>query len=919
MAGPVRLGRPARGVAAAVVALLAVLPVLATTAAADAAPAQPAAQGQPAGGPLTLTVTSASPSYAEQGHQVTISGRVTNTSGSAASALSVQLLSSTTRLGSRQEMEQFAAGGYPLGGTPVSVAPLTRLALGAGKSWAWTVTFPASALGVSCFGVYPLTAEVSDAALNVASDPIPLPYWPVKAGACAGEPRPRRFPVSWIWPLIDTPHQDACSGLTDNRLAASVAPDGRLGSLLAVGRSYAARAGLTWAIDPALLESARTMRKPYPVGISATCGAQPQHPASRDATRWLTGLVKATSGQPVFVTPYADADIAALTRAGNPGGPSGTDLQSSFTAADEAGHDLLGRSAVPARLPAGPRQLSAISWPAGGTASGALLDGLATANVDTVILTAPVSPATYTYTPGAVASTLTGTGVKLHVLLADRAITALLGSKAATSRTAGAIFSVSQRYLAETAMIAAEAPGMPRPIVVTPPRRWDPARRLASRLLAETVQAPWLQPSTTGQLVTMPTEHVYKQLTQSASGSELSASVLHKVAKLDHRIALLQSIRQSPDRALGRAIFGIESAAWRGKAGKHARALLALTTRYVDFQLHHVSIQGGARHSTYHVTFGGKTSSVPVAINNDLPYPVTVGLLVTATNAKVSGVPPSVTIPEHQTSSIRLTVRVESSQGKIRLSLIAPPGSRLAHHPLPAYPLTILVHPTDFGTVALIICAAVLALFVIGSAVRAIRQGRAEPGPVGATLAPTKPPEPWGLPEPPDPVSPQAWPAEPGEPAGRPGEPAGRPGEPAGRPAEPAGQPGAPGVQPGEPAGQPGEPAVQPGERAVQPGGPVLDEPAGVYQSHAAGAAEGAGPTRAAWPRSPSGRIAPPDPGGALAEDGRIPERGFADPGNRPEHTDSVGDNQSELTSAGPSVNGQEPAAPSRRPTEERR
>ena len=822
-----------RGVAAAaVVALCAALPLLAGSADAEAVTAQPAARNQPASGPLTLTVTSVSPSYAEQGHQVTITGRVKNTSLSAASALSVQLLSSTTRLGSRQEMESFAAGGNPLGGTPVSIAPVTRLTLGAGKSWDWTFTFPASALGLTCFGVYPLTAQVSDAALSVASDPIPLPYWPTKATSCSGEPRPRPSAISWIWPLIDSPHQDACRGLINNRLAASIAPAGRLGSLLAVGSRYSTRAGLTWAIDPALLDGVRVMRKPYQVGFSAKCGTQPQHPSSRDASRWLAALIKGTSGQPVFVTPYADADIAALTRAGN-----NADLQSSFTEADEVGQDVLGRGAVPASLPAGRRQLSAIAWPAGGTANGALLDSLATANVSTVILTAPaVSPVSYT--PGAVTSTLTGTGIKLHVLLADHAIAALLASKPATSRTAGAIFRISQLYLAETAMIVAEMPGMPRPILVAPPRRWNPARRLASGLLADTVQAPWLRPATTSQLATMPPEHVYRQLTQSASGSELSAKLLNRVAKLDGRIALLQSIRTQPDPALGRAVFGIESSAWRGKAVKHARALLARTSTYVESQLRGVFIRGGAPRAVYHVTFGGKTSAVPVVIRNNLRYKVKVCLLVKASNARVSGAPRCITIPPLSfSSSVKLTVHVESNQGRIRLSLVAPKGA-LAGHPLPAYPLVVLVHPTDFGTVALVICAAVLALFVIGSAVRAIRHGRAEPepGPTAVTPAPTDPSEP-----------------------------------PAAGPAGPTG-----------------------------PAGPAR-------------------PPDTAWPNSPSGRIAPPDPRETLASDRRIQEPGFVDLGDRPEHTDSVGHDPSELTSAGPPVNDQEPAAPSRRATEERR
>ena len=568
----------------------------------------------------------------------------------------------------------------------------------------------------------------------------------------------------------------------------------------------------------------------------------------------------------MFLTPYADADVAALTTAGND-----ADLRSSFTAGDDVGQDTFGRKGAPASLPAGRRQLSAIAWPAGGVASGPLLDNLATANVNTVILTAPASPVSYT--PGAVASTLTGPACPCTCCLPTAPSPPCSGRKPPRRATAGAIFRVSQQYIAETAMIAAEQPGTLRPIVVAPPRRWDPARRLASGLLADTVQAPWLRPSTTGQLVTMPSEHVYGQLTQSAAGHELSAKLLRKVTKLDRRIALLQSIRLQPDPALKRAVFSIESAAWRGKAVKRAWALLARTSQYVESQLgrRSVFIRGGARHATYHVTFGGKTSTVPVAINNGLPYQVRVGLVVKATNATVTGEPRSITIAPLSISSIKLTVRVESNQGRIRLSLVAPPHSALAGHRLPAYPLIILVHPTDFGTVALVICAAVLALFVIGSAVRAIRHGRGEPG----RRLPTRLPKPTRR-------SPPDCPKGPNRP-----------------------------LRPGPRHRRRGQRGRRVGSRPV---GSRLMSPAGPTDGSRA-----ATPARTAWPNSPSGRIAPPDPLGTLAGDGPIPERGFVDLGNRPEHTDSVGDDQSELTSAGPPVNDQEPAAPSRRATEERR
>jgi hypothetical protein len=514
-----------------------------------------------------------------------------------------------------------------------------------------------------------------------------------------------------------------CAGLTDNRLAASIAPDGRLGYLLAIGSRYSARAGLTWAIDPSLLDSVAAMRHSYPVGASASCRPAAERPASPAASRWLAGLLKATAGQSVFLTPYADVDVAALARQ-----RSTSDLDRAFHEAARVGQQILHRS-DPVPIPAAPGHLAAIAWPASGIASVAVLDLLAKEHFSTAVLAAPAT-SPVSYTPGAVASKLTGIGKHLHVLLADHAITALLGSRGSSSGRARSVFDTSQLYLAETAMIASEAPGNRRPIVVAPPRRWKPPEQLASNLLAETVSAPWLKPSTAGQLVRMPPEHVYPTFTQSAPGAELPGSLLSKVSKLDHQIALLQSIRVHRDPALSRAILGIESSAWRGKGAKHARALLARLTHYVNDQFSGISIRGVSsvgetRHAPYHVTFGGKTSTVNVAIHNSLRYPVQVGLQVQAKQAVVSGLPCSISIPPGNYSTpVTLTVHVKAKQGTIRLSLVSPKDCRLAGHSLPANPLVIIVHPTNFGTFALAIFAIALGLFVSGSAFRAIRNGR---------------------------------------------------------------------------------------------------------------------------------------------------------------------------------------------------
>src|SRR5260370_26993713 len=96
-------------------------------------------------------------------------------------------------------------------------------------------------------------------------------------------------------------------------------------------------------------------------------------------------------------------------------------------------------------------------------------------------------------------------------------MTSVIGLANSESDSQATKFSVQQRYLAETAMIAAERPNLARSIVVAPPRRWDPPAGLAGDLLAETVSAPWLPPVSLGQLAAAghPTGHVRRQALQS--------------------------------------------------------------------------------------------------------------------------------------------------------------------------------------------------------------------------------------------------------------------------------------------------------------------------------------------------------------------------------------------------------------------
>lgn len=719
-----RTGRAARLLAAAAAGLgTAALPALAGPAGA----AQQASR-QPAGQPVIVSVTAISPRYAVPGQTLSITLHVRNVSGGTLRGLSARVLTSKVPFSSRGELEGFAHGTPGPAIAPLRLAPARIGKLAAGVTGTISLRVPVTGLGLSCFGVYPLAVQVSGRAGPLASDQTALPFWPGRLHTCPAQ-RPRPDPIAWIWPLIDRPHQGPCPGLLDNRLAASVAPGGRLYDLLAVGRKYATSARLTWVIDPALLDNVHTMGSPYAVGAGPGCQGGKTMAASPAARTWLATAVQATAGHLVIATPYADVDVAALTQH-----LRNLDASRAFAEGQSvAGLYLKREFAAGRRLPVG-RRLAAVAWPADGIANYPLLENLASFQVGTVILNSAVMPpvTAVSYTPGGVTSTPDGVGTQMRVLLADDALTRFLGSHDAASASPAANFRVRQLFLAETAMIVAERPGVRRPIVVAPPRRWKPSDRVASGLLADTVAAPWLQPSTTGRLLTLPADHLPRSQPRSVSPAELSRRLLRKMAKLDRKVALLESVQVpgQPNLLLYRAAFGVESSAWRGsKAAEHrARTLLNRTSRYIAGQWRQLSVGGFSN-----VTLGGTISTVRMHISNRLDYPVQVKLVVTASNrslrASVVGTTKGIiTIPTHVTLTVKLAVKASTGgAAKITISLHSPNG-----RPLPIKPLVMHIRATQFGTVALVICAAALAVFVIASAARAIRMGRpAPPGPAG--------------------------------------------------------------------------------------------------------------------------------------------------------------------------------------------
>jgi len=696
-----------------------------------------------AGRQVSVVIESVSPRWGTPGHTVTVSGIVRNTTKVPQPGLSVQLRSSPDRFHSRDDLALYAADQYPVD-MPVGTAVSLPGVLAPGATQHWQATFRPSAIGVSLAGAYPLAAQVlNPAGMSLSTDDTFLPFWP--GGPRSQRPQPLK--VAWIWPLIDQPYQAACPALLSNGLAKSLATGGRLNGLLAVGGAYSSAAKLTWAIDPALVQNAQTMTGSYGVGGKPGCGGATRLRASRPAQAWLSELRGVISngaagaspgagasprgGQQVFLTPYADVDVAALSHEG-----LDTDLSNAYAEGRAVGRQLL-------HLPSA---AGAVAWPPGGVADSGVLGSLAVNGISTVLLDSslmqPSGPALPTYTPSAQTSAPSGVGSSLHVLLTDDTITRILGSASAASARPGTAFTAAQRFLAETAMIVSEAPSLRRSIVVAPPRRWDPAPGLASELLDETTQAPWLRPVSAASLAaaSRPPGRVSRQPppAHKANAAELSPAFLGQVKSVDAAIKLQASIFSPPDPSyLSAAVAALESSAWRGRSYASVRAqLLDRVTRYVAAQDRGVTIIDSGQ-----ITLGGSSGKVPVSIVNSLPQNVRVRLHVSVPGdgrLAIGHFQDLVPIPAGKTVTVRLQVHAPAvGVTDVTLGLLSPDG-----RPLPDTTVRLSVHATRFGTLALVIVAVALGVFVLTLLARAVRRSRQERARGDATSSDTRDDEP---------------------------------------------------------------------------------------------------------------------------------------------------------------------------------
>ncbi|WP_278313949.1 DUF6049 family protein [Lolliginicoccus levis] len=316
-------------------------------------------QGPGMTSPLAVQLDSITPTTVtgSTGPDLTVAGTITNTSSSAASALSVRL-QRAARVSNRSQLLSTASltdAEYPIFTPSIPVTDM----LEPGERQTFTASFPlrpgdGDSLYVREPGLFPIlvnvTAQHEGLAIRDHSARFLLPVLELPAaeptpddsreseenarGETEAAPAERDpVPLTVLWPLIDepsiaagsTPGEDGPT-LVDNQLAESLAPGGRLDVLLAVvERAIAPTApgsalvssSLCLLLDPDLISTINAMRSGYQVSLVGGDTA-PGNGAGL-AGRWLDRLRVVARDVCIVAAPAAQADLEALARLQHPG------------------------------------------------------------------------------------------------------------------------------------------------------------------------------------------------------------------------------------------------------------------------------------------------------------------------------------------------------------------------------------------------------------------------------------------------------------------------------------------------------------------------------------------------------------------------------------------------------------------------
>ncbi|MGZ4494254.1 MAG: DUF6049 family protein [Nocardioides sp.] len=696
-------------------ALLVSLPVLPAQAATGVTTAATAADG----GPLKVSIDTLTPSVVPTRGVVRVTGEITNTTQQTWRDLTVYMLTSTTPMTSSDELAAASATDLTteIGQRLYSQGLYARVGnLGPGQSVPYSLAVKRSALGIGTEpGVYWLGVHVLAQDPNGGRDSVAdgrartfLPLVPPST-------KPRDLAV--VMPVTAAVRRQR-----DGRLLGAAAwrrsfgPDGRLDRLVRLSGTTSGNP-LTWLLDPAVVDAARSVAKgntgfsvaptdgsadpaasaaPSPTGGASPSGAPsaqptpPVTPATSGATNWLQLLQRQAPDHTVLGLPYGDLDVASV-----------------FDARQRAVYTAARRQTS--------RALKAVnigSQPVVAPASG-LLPASA---LHRLAPTIPVlmSDRAFPASGDKVLSTASGG----RVALTDSAAS----SSGPSPADRWSALAVRQRILSEAALRTL-TPGPPQPVVVRLPQHWNPGPHWAEADFFGGLAVPWLHlvdlPSVTSAKSAPPASGapVYPRAEARAAVPFANLLATQELIHTGATFASLLTRNDTVDDDLAR--IGLLGSSTQARA--HPDAALERvrnTTGYVRHLMEKVQIEG-----PQFVTMSSAEGPIQITVVNGLDEEVTVSVRALTRTSDVTIQPTDpITLGPGKRASLRLSAHARGV-GVHAVTLVA---SDAAGEPLGST-TQFTVRTSQVGLVIWAIMAvggAVLAAAIVLRTVRRIQAAR---------------------------------------------------------------------------------------------------------------------------------------------------------------------------------------------------
>lgn len=286
---------------------------------------------------------------------------------------------------------------------------------------------------------------------------------------------------------------------------------------------------------------------------------------------------------------------------------------------------------------------------------------------------------------------------------------------------------LSQRFVAETAVLLGQAPGRRRSVLVAAPRHFDPDPRALRALLTTVASVPWLSPQSTAVLEAeaakappaTPAGGVVGADPHLAGDSPVRSTDLALLTQALRDLAAVQSVLQEPSGRVStasRASWAVVSTRWRHAPQRHGDFRADLKRRVT-------ALSDGIRVVPSTVNFFADSGQLQVTVVNDLDAEVS-GVTLTVDpegrqgRLRILQQPEPLRIRRTSRTTVRLPVEaIAPGLVSITARLTAPTGGQIGHDAI----LRVQVRPAN-GWLVLVIGGLAGVVLLVG-VYRAIRLG----------------------------------------------------------------------------------------------------------------------------------------------------------------------------------------------------